>query len=109
MVTKALAMLAAAGGSHCTSVTAEGSVLPAGPPNACVELDIRTGRYVVGFTYRVHRARTHRSRTALASPVGSLTVTGVPVIFVVSTPLIRTCPVMVAAPQASIALMRSDH
>ena len=45
----------------------------------------------------------------MASPGGSRTVTGFPVIFVVSTPSIQTCPVTVAAPQASVALMKAGQ
>ena len=60
-----------------------------------------------GSTYRVHPSRAHFSRTALASPGGSRTVIGFPVIWMVCTPLIQTCPVTLAAPQASVALMKS--
>ena len=47
--------------------------------------------------------------TALASPGGSRTVIGFPVIWMVCTPLIQTCPVTRAAPQARVALMKSDQ
>ncbi len=53
MVTRVLAMLTAVGRSHCMSVTDAERVLSAGPPNVCVVPDIRTGRHVAGFTYRV--------------------------------------------------------
>jgi hypothetical protein len=36
-------------------------------------------------------------------------VIGFPVIWMVCTPLIQTCPVTLAAPQASVALMKSDQ
>src|SRR5215468_7104403 len=103
MATWALAMLARVGGSHFTSVTDELVELGHRPPNVLVEFSIRTGRYVLGFTYRVHWPVSHFSPRDLASPAGSLMVTGFPVIFVVSTPPIRTCPVTVAAPQRSDA------
>src|ERR1700729_4381984 len=107
MMIVALAMLAAVGFSHSTSITSEPDVRGAGPPNVAFQLVIRIGRYVLGSTYRVHPSRAHFSRTALASPAGSRTVIGFPVIWMVCTPLIQTCPVTLAAPQASVALMKS--
>lgn len=65
MVTSVLAMLAGVGGSHVTLVTEAEVELCRGPPKVCVEPYIRTGRYVVGFTYRIQRARHHFSPTAL--------------------------------------------
>ena len=48
-------------------------------------------------------------RVTLPYPADSRTVSGLPVIFVVSTPSTRTCPVTLAAPQASVAWMNSDQ
>jgi len=102
-------MLAAVGGSHLTSVTDEDVELGHRPPNVVDEPSVRTGRYVVEFTYTAHRAVVHLSPMSLASPRGSLMVTGFPVIFVVSTPSTRTCPVTVAAPQRSVAPMKAGQ
>src|ERR1039457_2716015 len=44
MVTSVWATLAAVGGSHCTSVTPEETVVPAEPPYVSVEPNTRTGR-----------------------------------------------------------------
>src|SRR5882672_1399353 len=66
MVTMALAMLAAVGGSHCTSVTDEAVEAGHRPPYVLDQLSIRTGRYVVEFTYQVHRDVAHFSPSALA-------------------------------------------
>ena len=108
MVTVARAMLPAVGLSHRTSVTAAFLVLARGPPKVLVALTIRTGRYDFGFTYSVHSPRAHFSPTARASPGCSRSVTGTPVIFLVSWPSIHTCPVTEAAPQASVESMKDD-
>src|ERR1700722_18515336 len=102
-------MLAGVGFSHRTSVTDAFLVLARGPPKVLVALTIRTGRYVFGFTYRVHSPRVHFSPSALASPGPMRSVTGAPVIFVVSGPSIQTCPVTEAVPQASVLSMNDDQ
>ena len=63
-------MLAGVGRSHCASVTDGKRVLLAEPPNASVEPNIRTGRYVLGFTRKAHRTRARFSSTDLAWPAG---------------------------------------
>ncbi len=50
-------MLAAVGRSRCMSVTDVEYVLGAGPPYVYPDPEIRTGKYVLGFTYRVNWSR----------------------------------------------------
>jgi hypothetical protein len=72
MVTVALAALAAVGFSHRTLVTDESFLGAAGPANVLDQLVIRTGRYVARGPPQGPSDPRHFSRTALAAPQASV-------------------------------------